>query len=203
MQPRDRSTRARTLGATIALTAALAFAMTGGLGAQGISQQQADEILKELRAIRQLLQRMVQQPPPAAAQPAAPPADEKVTLANVGGFMLGRPDAPLTLVEFTDLQCPFCSRFSSTTFDQIKKTYIDTGKVRFISKDFPLDMHPEAMRAARACRCAADQKKFWEMRSVLLRNASKLSPDFIVSSAAVHRAPCDRWRSRVRQSSEC
>src|SRR5262245_3134212 len=89
-----------------------------------ITSQQADEILKELRAIRQAVERLQ-----APAQPPAPPAPpESVQVANVSGYILGRPDAPLTMVEFTDPQCPFCNRFATQTFDQLKKDYIDTGK---------------------------------------------------------------------------
>jgi protein-disulfide isomerase len=167
---------ARTLIASIAATLALA----GMASAQTITTQQADEILKELRAIRQAIER--QQAPPQP--PAPPPLPESVQIANVGGYMLGRPDAPLTMIEFTDLQCPFCNRFATTTFDQLKKEYIDTGKVRFISRDFPLDFHPQAMPAARASRCAGDQGKFWELRIALVKNASQLSPAFITQQAA-------------------
>jgi protein-disulfide isomerase len=67
-----------------------------------------------------------------------------------------------------------------TAFDDIKKHWIDTGKLRYISRDFPIDMlHPHAIAAARAARCAGEQGKFWEMRLALVRNANVLSPDFI------------------------
>lgn len=146
-----------------------------------ITSQQADEILKELRAIRQGIDKLSV---PAPQQPQAPPAPpDKVQIANVAGYMLGRPDAPLTMVEFTDLQCPFCNRFALQTFDQLKKDYIDTGKVRFISRDFPLSFHPFALPSAKASRCAGDQGKFWEMRTTLVKNADKLSPDFINQTA--------------------
>jgi protein-disulfide isomerase len=81
------------------------------------------------------------------------------------------------MVEFTDLQCPFCRQFHVTTFEQLKKDYIDTGKLRYISRDFPLDsIHPFAQSAARAARCAAAQGKFWEMRHTILVNNAALSP---------------------------
>jgi protein-disulfide isomerase len=151
-----------------------------------ITQQQADEILKELRAIRELLQKMATQPAPQPAQvrPPSPPPDAPAKLAQVTGYILGRPDAPLTMVEFTDLQCPYCNRFTTQTFDALKKDWIDTGRLRFVSRDFPLDFHPQAHRAARASRCAGEQGRFWELRSDLVRNAGRLSPDFITQSAA-------------------
>ena len=151
---------------------------------QGITQQQADEILKELRAIRQGIEALQKAAPPPAAAPGRP-ADERVKIGNLSNeFALGKIDAPLTIVEFTDLQCPFCSRFATTTFDQLKTEYIDTGKVRFITRDLPLtNLHPQAQRAAAAARCAGDQKKFWDMRTLLVRNASILSPPFIDEAA--------------------
>ena len=166
--------------------ALLLIAAPAATQTQTITQQQADDILKELRAIRELLQKMATQPAPqpAQARPAAPAPDAPAKLAAVTGYMLGRPDAPLTMVEFTDLQCPFCNRFATQTFDLIKKDWIDTGKLRFVSRDFPLDFHPQAKRAARASRCAGEQGKFWELRADLVRNASKLSPDFVTQSAA-------------------
>ena len=87
------------------------------------------------------------------------------------------------MVEFTDLQCPFCRQFVMTSFDDIRKNWIDTGKLRYISRDFPLDVHAQAMPAARAARCAGEQGKFWEMRLGLMRNANLLSADYIARTA--------------------
>ena len=153
--------------------------LLGGCGnakAQGISAQQAEEMLKELRAIRAALER-VTPPPPGQAK------DQTAKLTNTGGYSLGKADAPLTLVEFTDLQCQFCNRFSTQVFAQLKAAYIDTGMVRFVTRDFPLDFHPEAMPAARAARCAGEQGKFWEMRDALVRDYRQLGAPFITSVA--------------------
>ena len=153
-----------------AAAAVLAVAVAGApVLAQGISNQQADEILKELRAIRELLERG------AAAPAGPPPPSERVKLPPASVPVLGRPDAPVTMVEFTDLECPFCRQFHVTAFEQIKKNYIDTGKVRFVSRDLPLPFHPNAQIAAQAARCAGDQNKFWEMRHVITLNAAALS----------------------------
>lgn len=148
--------------------------------AQTITEKQADEILKELRAIRQLLER---QAPPPAPVPPAPAADERVTFSVPGGPILGRADAPITMVEYTDLECPFCHQFHTTTFAEIKKAYIDTGKVRFVSRDFPLGFHAHAKSAAVASRCAGEQGKYWEFRSVLASNADKLFPAAVLGFA--------------------
>jgi protein-disulfide isomerase len=158
------------------VVAGLLFGVSCNAKAQGITQQQADEMLKELRAIRQALER-VTPPPPGQA------ADQHVRLQDVSGPFLGRPDAPLTLVEFTDLQCQFCNRFLTTAFDQIKTVYIDTGKLRFLTRDFPLDLHPYAMQAARAARCAGEQGKFWEMRMTLMGGYNRLNAAFVTATA--------------------
>ena len=88
--------------------------------------------------------------------------------------MLGAADAPVTVVEFTDYQCPFCKRFIQSTFPLLKREFIDTGKVRWIVRDLPLGFHPNANKAAQAAHCAGDQGKFWEMRDTLFRNNANL-----------------------------
>jgi protein-disulfide isomerase len=144
-----------------------------------LTQQQGEEMLRELRAIRILLERLT------TPRPSAPPQPEVGRVTNLKGYALGRPDAPLTMVEFTDLQCPFCRQFILTSFEDIRKNWIDTGKLRYISRDFPIaDLHAHAMSAARAARCAGEQGKFWEMRLGLLRNANVLTPEFIQKAAA-------------------
>jgi protein-disulfide isomerase len=139
-------------------------------------QQQNEEMIKELRAIRQLLERLT--------QPQGPPQPQVAKVSNLGGYSLGRPDAPLTMVEFTDLQCPYCRQFATTTFDEIKRNWIDTGRLRYVSRDFPLDFHQQALSAAKAARCSGEQGKFWEMRWTLMRNANLLSPAFITKTAS-------------------
>jgi len=111
--------------------------------------------------------------------------DEKIRVeAAPGEFSIGRPDAPLTLVEFTDYQCPYCRRFHMTSFEELRKKYIDTGKLRYVTRDFPLDFHEHAMRAAMTARCAAEQGRFWEMRHVMIVNANRLRPSDIAGYAA-------------------
>jgi len=150
---------------------------------EGMTKDQADAILTELKAIHQLLQN--QQNTRAAAAPAAAPApapSDKVKMSvGTGWYAMGREDAPVTMVEFTDYQCPFCRRFEADSFAQLKKEYIDTGKVRFVSRDLPLDFHPNAPAAAMAARCAGEQHKFWEMRdAMMLDTATDLGPDSIL-----------------------
>jgi len=80
---------------------------------------------------------------------------------------LGREDAPVSIIEFTDLQCPFCARHARETFPRLRRDYIDSGKVRYASRDLPLARHAYAVPAAVASRCAGEQGRFWEYREAL------------------------------------
>jgi protein-disulfide isomerase len=88
--------------------------------------------------------------------------------------VLGREDAPVTIVEFTDMQCPYCGLFARTTFPALRKQYIDKGQVRFISRDMPLPFHPYAIPAAVAARCAGEQGKYWEYRERMVSRQEDL-----------------------------
>lgn len=96
-----------------------------------------------------------------------------VTLQEEEVAVRGSADAPITIVEFSDYQCPFCLTYTQETYPQIIEKYVDTGKVRYIFKDFPLEqLHPQAVKAAEAARCAGDMGKFWEMHETLFNNQS-------------------------------
>ncbi len=88
--------------------------------------------------------------------------------------MMGDQNAPLTLIEFSEFQCPYCARFSNQTFQEIKKQYIDTGKLKFVFRDYPLAFHENASRAAEAAECAGDQGLYWEMNKLLFENYTKI-----------------------------
>lgn len=102
-------------------------------------------------------------------------AGAPVDLADDDPF-LGNPEAPVTIVEFGDYQCPFCRRFFETTEKEIIETYVKTGKVKFVYRDFPLsNIHPFAQKAAEASECAEDQGKFWEYHDVLYQRQEEIS----------------------------
>jgi protein-disulfide isomerase len=106
----------------------------------------------------------------------APPEPSGPVEVEIGdAFSIGADDAPVVIVEFTDFQCPFCARHVTQTFSQIKTDYIDTGKVRYVFKDFPLTIHPQAPKAAEAARCADDQGEFLTMHSLLFAHQTTWS----------------------------
>jgi protein-disulfide isomerase len=88
----------------------------------------------------------------------------------------GNANAPITLIEFSDYQCPFCQRVEPT-LKRLRATYGD-DKIRFVWKDFPLtQIHPQAFKAGEAAHCAGDQGKYWELHDVLFNKQSELQVD--------------------------
>lgn len=83
----------------------------------------------------------------------------------------GQKTAKVTMVEFSDYQCPFSGRYFNQTLSQVMDEYVKTGKVRYVFRDFPLEsIHPLALKAAEAAHCAGDQGKYWEMHDQLYKN---------------------------------
>ncbi len=97
----------------------------------------------------------------------------RIDVAAVGPAK-GPAAAPVTIVEFSDFQCPFCVR-AEDTVKKVMQTY--EGKVRLVYRDFPLPFHPEAQKAAEAAQCAGDQGKYWDMHEKLFANQQALKPD--------------------------
>jgi protein-disulfide isomerase len=95
----------------------------------------------------------------------------------------GREDAPVTLMEFTDYQCPYCRHFESDTWPVLQERYVDTGKLQFVLLDLPLDFHAGAEPAAEAAHCAGAQSGFWRMHHALLRPNQSLQPAAIEALA--------------------
>ncbi len=97
------------------------------------------------------------------AGPNAGPFPEQV---DQYGVSIGSPDAPVVVREFADYQCPACQQFSGAA-RKLKEQYVESGQVRFVFFDLPLQQHQNAVPAALAARCAGDQGSYWEMHDVL------------------------------------
>jgi protein-disulfide isomerase len=178
MQPFMRSAfqrgKAGLVGALLCSIAGTTSAAQPAPAEATISGSQADAILKELREIRRVLEKIEKKEPAQAAQRRRPPRNATVSLDKTRPA-LGNADAPVTVVEFTDYQCPFCRRFTQSTFPLIQKQYIDTGKVRWVVRDLPLAFHANARKAGQSVHCANEQGKFWEMRDMLFKNSANLA----------------------------
>jgi protein-disulfide isomerase len=112
-------------------------------------------------------------------------------------YSLGRPDAPLTVVEYTDYQCPYCRRFEAETFPRLKHDWIDTGRLRFIVRDLPLEIHSQARFAAEAAHCAGAQGGFWPMHDALLKKDAQLSEQQVEALATAQGLDAARLRECV------
>lgn len=108
------------------------------------------------------------------------PVQVAVTAADTAGFqgyVLGSDDAPVTITEYADYQCPACQSFEMVEFPYVKERLIQTGKVRYVYRDFPLDQpHRWARLAAHSAACADDQGKFWEQHDAIYRTQGQWSP---------------------------
>jgi len=113
-------------------------------------------------------------PDTAVAQTAAGGGEvsvaELMAPGPLGDQVLGSPDAPVTIIEYASMTCPHCAHFHETTYPELKKRYIDTGKVRFIFREFPLD--PLAAGASMLARCA-DKEKFYPLIETLFQQQTK------------------------------
>lgn len=102
------------------------------------------------------------------------PIMAKLSIGGERYAALGDPKAPLTIVEYSDYGCPFCRRYATTTFPAVKQRYIDTGKVFYVFKDFPIvRTHPQAALAAEAAECAGEQGQYWAMHERLFAQADE------------------------------
>lgn len=110
---------------------------------------------------------------------------EQVVVTADDDPVLGSEDAPIVMIEFSDFQCPFCAKFHVETLPLIKENYIDTGKVKLVYRDFPIqNIHPNAMAAAVAAECADEQGMFWDYHDTLFESMSQwkdLSVDAAIS----------------------
>jgi protein-disulfide isomerase len=128
--------------------------------------QTVKQMQKDLQEIKALL---------VSGKPAAPSQTVVLDLSN--NPAQGEATAKLTLIEFSDFQCPFCGRHARDTAPQIEKEYVTTGKLRHVFLNLPLEsIHKVAFKAAEATNCAGEQGKYWEMNHRLFENQNKLEP---------------------------
>jgi protein-disulfide isomerase len=145
------------------------------------------EILKQIQELKRMLEERG-----AAVKPVErgfQPVEVDVATAPSQGDL----GAPVVLIEFTDYQCPFCRRHNSTVMAQIEQSYVATGKLRYVVREFPIgSLHPQAPKAAEAALCAGEQGRYWEMHALLFKNAHLLDP----ASLLVHAQSLGLDRSK-------
>lgn len=169
--------RLHKLGRATALAfGALLVALSApGVAADPLTKEQGEEILRELREIKALLKG-------GKAAPKPPAEPRIVSIGFRDAPSLGAADAPVVMVEFVDYQCGYCRRYHVSTFDSLRKRYVESGKVRYVVKDLPLPFHGQARGAALAARCVAElggREAYWRMADALFLNQAKLSAELI------------------------
>lgn len=119
----------------------------------------------------------------------------KVEVSADDDSFLGPENAKVTIIEFSDYQCPFCRSFWRDTLNQIKEKYIDSGKsVKFVYRDFPLSFHPMSQKYAEAAECAGDQNKYWEMHDKIFFEQDKLGQGTI---SAYTEDDLKKWAAEI------
>jgi protein-disulfide isomerase len=149
------------LVAVVAVAAFFAGSYFSNLDSDTITQSELNDAISKLESKIGSVQQA----------PSQPPQPVKISLDN--DPIRGDPNAPITIVEFSDFQCPFCARFHVQTLPLLLEEYIDAGKVNLVYRDFPIQsIHPNALPAAVAAECANEQGKYWEYHDTLFEKQS-------------------------------
>lgn len=181
-------------------------ARLGGRTRQEVIPQIEKMLRERARAARrqQLLSQLREKA--AVRLSLVPPRSEVAVPASAP--VLGPAGAPITIVEFSDYQCPYCHR-AQTTIDQVMSRY--PGQVQLVHRDFPLDFHGQAVPAARAARCAGEQGRFWDYHRSLMTVPGDLSQADLLARAGRFKldtgpfTAClasDRYDAAIRDSVE-
>jgi len=139
-----------------------------------VLQKGQEDIQKDLAEITKLLKDGAKAAPARAAKA---PFEPKDLVVGDSAFM-GSDDATVTIFSYSDYQCPYCRRHATTVMPQIIKEYVDSGKVRMVMREYPIQtIHPRAFAAAQAAACAGQQGKYFEMHDMIFANQKALSDD--------------------------
>lgn len=163
----------RILGIFIALT------LVGPFGPSRAPAQTPDELKalqKEIEALKEShrkLEKEIEAIKKLVSERQVPTATQVqgVALSGDRSAFRGDKNAPVTLIEFSDYQCPFCARHFRETLPELERDYIKTSKIKYVFRDFPIaSLHPAAFKAHEAANCAGEQGKYWEMHDRLFSN---------------------------------
>ncbi len=156
------------LVAVVAVAAFFAGSYFSNLDSDAVTNTDLQQAISRLESKIENNQPTPQQAPQRDPQPVRISLDDDP--------IRGDPNAPISIVEFSDFQCPFCARFHIQTLPSLLEEYIDQGKVNFVYRDFPIQsIHPNALPAAVAAECADEQGKYWEYHDTLFEKQSSWS----------------------------
>ena len=162
-----RSTFNSLIIAIIIITGIAAFfagSFVSNLNSEQISQKELDNAIAELEL--KILEKQL-----PTNQPSIP-----LEISADNDPIIGNPDAPIIIIEFSDFQCPFCARFHIQTLPTIMEEYIEKDTVKLVFRDFPIQsIHPNAVPASVAAECANEQGKFKQMHDILFEKQNEWS----------------------------
>ena len=142
-------------------------------------QQGQEQIQNDLAEIKKLLKQGARTAPGQAAAPA--PFEPTDLLVGESAY-LGSTDAPVTMFGYSDYQCPFCSRHATMVLPGLVKQYVDSGKLKIVMKEFPIEsLHSRAFAASQATLCADAQGKYWEMHDLVFANQRAMTDDNFIA----------------------
>lgn len=188
----NKSTYNRLIIAIISVGIVSAFMIGYFVGTESVEPQEV--IIRESAPIAK--------PQPTTQEQIGPKILKNISLDD--DPMKGNPDAEITIVEFSDFQCPFCAKFHESTLPMLEKEYISTGKVNFVYRDFPIQsIHPNAIPAALASECADDQGKFWEMHDLIFLNQNVWKNLSIAQAVSLFKQYSAELEIESNEFSEC
>jgi protein-disulfide isomerase len=104
-------------------------------------------------------------------------------VALSGAAVRGHANARIGVIEYADFECPYCAEFMRETFPALKHEYVDTGRVLWAFRHFPLPGHASAVRLAEVAECAHHQRRFWQLHDALLRHPEPVTPTALITVA--------------------
>ena len=187
--------------------AALCVLVTVGfLAANTGFSQSNDDLKKDIQALKdgqqaiqkdlQEIKKLIAARPAAGGAAGGPDQALNAVITTEGDPSKGNKNAKLTLIEFSEYQCPFCGRHVRDTYPQLDKDYIQTGKVKYVFRDLPLEsIHKNAFKAAEASHCAGEQNKYWEMHDRLFANQNSLESAMLTAHAQAVGADTKKFQA--------
>lgn len=148
--------------------------------AQAEEKWVADEIFMQMSEMRKEIQQL-QKKVTGLEQKLTEqqPKLEVISLAGTEKMTLGKPEASIAILEFSDYECPFCTKHYQKVLPKLRERYIDKGIVQYVMKDFPLEFHANAKKASLSARCAGEQNHYWAMHNVIFDAHGQISDELI------------------------
>ncbi|MEK6896375.1 MAG: DsbA family protein, partial [Nanoarchaeota archaeon] len=134
--------------------------------------------------------------------PAAPNAPVKISADKIANAPVkGNANAPVTIVEFSDYQCPYCRKFWNEAYSSIVDSYVNTGKAKIVFMDFPLSFHPQAQKSAEAARCArkvgGNDVAYWKMHDKMFEEQMALDDGTVKSTVSYTESDLKSWAQEL------